>query len=104
MKTWLRGLLSANGAEQIGKSGPPPGISVEEHTETVDRLSLRHGQMLVLLSDGIDPSVIAQQIDLMTDEPPGSLAAKLLEAGRTGGTDDTTAAVLRLTPIRTEQA
>lgn len=97
-------LLSANGAEQIGKSGPPPGISVEEHTETVDRLSLRHGQMLVLLSDGIDPSVITQQIDLMTDEPPGSLAAKLLEAGRTGGTDDTTAAVLRLTPIRTEQA
>ncbi len=97
-------LLSSNGAEQIGKSGPPPGISVEEHTETVDRFSLRHGQMLVLLSDGVDDRIIAQQIDLMTDEPPGSLAAKLLEAGRTGGTDDTTAAVLRLTPIRTEQA
>ncbi len=97
-------LLSTNGAEQIGKSGPPPGISVAEHTETVDRLSLRHGQMLVLLSDGIDEQVIAEQIDLMTDEPPGSLAAKLLETGRTAGTDDTTAAVLRLTPIRTEQA
>jgi hypothetical protein len=40
----------------------------------------------------------------MSDEPPGSLAAKLLETGRTAGTDDTTAAVLRLTPIRTEQA
>ncbi len=95
-------LLSMNGAEQIGKGGPPPGISVAEYTETVDRLSLRHGQMLVLLSDGIDPAVIAEQIDLMTDEPPGSLAAKLLETGRTAGTDDTTAAVLRLTPIRTE--
>lgn len=97
-------LLSTNGAEQIGKGGPPPGISVDACTETVDRLSLRHGQMLVLLSDGIDEQIIAQQIDLMTDEPPGSLAAKLLEAGRTAGTDDTTAAVLRLTPIRTEQA
>ena len=56
----------------------------------------------MLLSDGIDEQIIAQQIDLMTDEPPGSLAAKLLETGRTTGTDDTTAAVLRLTQIRTE--
>lgn len=95
-------LLSSSGAEQIGKNGPPPGISVEAFTETVDKISLRHGQMLVLLSDGIDEQIIAQQIDLMTDEPPGSLAAKLLETGRTAGTDDTTAAVLRLTPIRTE--
>ena len=97
-------LLSSAGAERIGKNGPPPGIAVEGYTETVDRLSLRHGQLLVLLSDGIDEQVIAQQIDLMTDEPPGSLAAKLLEAGRTAGTDDTTAAVLRLTPIRSEQS
>ena len=96
-------LLSTNGAEQIGKGGPPPGLSVVECTETVDRLSLRHGQLLVLLSDGIDPAVIAQQIDLMGDEPPGSLAAKLLEAGATVGTDDVTAAVLRLTPIRREE-
>ena len=96
-------LLSADGAEQIGQCSPPPGISVADCTETVDRVSLRHGQMLVLLSDGIDNRIIAEQIDLMTDEPPGSLAAKLLEAGRTEGTDDTTAAVLRLTPIRTEE-
>lgn len=96
-------LISGNGAERIGKGGPPPGISVGEYTETVDRLSLRHGQMLVLLSDGIDGQVVADQIDLMADEPPGSLAAKLLEAGRTVGTDDTTAAVLRLTPIRQKE-
>ena len=93
-------LLGPNGAEQIGASSPPPGISVSGCTESVDRVSLRHGQMLVLLSDGVDNHVIAQQIDLMSEEPPGSLAAKLLEAGRTGGTDDTTAAVLRLMPIR----
>lgn len=96
-------LLGPNGAESIGVSSPPPGISVSGCTESVDRLSLRHGQMLVLLSDGVDNQVIAQQIDLMGDEPPGSLAAKLLEAGRVGGTDDTTAAVLRLMPIRTTE-
>ena len=97
-------LLSANRAEQIGKGSPPPGISVTDCTESVDRLSLRHGQMLVLLSDGIDSRAVAEQIDLMTEEPPGSLAAKLLDAGRTCGTDDTTAAVLRLTPIRPEES
>ena len=96
-------LLSPNGAERIGRGGPPPGISVGEYPETVDRLSLRHGQLLVLLSDGVDPEVVAQQINQLTDEPPGSLAAKLLEAGRSGGTDDTTAAVLRLMPVRREE-
>lgn len=96
-------LLTANGAEQIDASGPPPGISVTGCVETVDRLSLRHGQMLVLLSDGVDERAIAEQIDLLTEEPPGSLAAKLLEIGRLGGTDDTTAAVLRLTPVRLEE-
>lgn len=96
-------LLSPHGAEQIGQGGPPPGISVSEGRETVDRLSLRRGEMLVLLSDGVDSRAVGDQIHLMTDEPPGSLAARLLDAGRTGGTDDTTAAVLRLTPIRPEE-
>lgn len=96
-------VLSPNGAGRIGEGGPPPGISVTVCTETVDRLSLRHGQMLVLLSDGVDDRAIAEQIDLMTDEPPGSLAAKLLDAGRLHGTDDATAAVLRLMPIRKEE-
>lgn len=96
-------VLGSHGAEQIGTGGPPPGISVAGASETVDRLSLRHGQMLVLLSDGLDEQAIAGQIDLLSDEPPGSLAAKLLEVGRLGGTDDATAAVLRLTPVRPEE-
>jgi hypothetical protein len=96
-------LLSPNGAERIGRGGPPPGISVVEYTESVDRLSLRHGQLLVLLSDGVDPEAVARQVDTLLDEPAGSLAAKLLEAGRCDGTDDTTAAVLRLMPIRKEE-
>ena len=96
-------LLSPNGAERIGRGGPPPGISVVEYTESVDRLSLRHGQLLVLLSDGVDPETVARQVDALRDEPPGSLAAKLLETGRCDGADDTTAAVLRLMPIRKEE-
>ena len=96
-------VLSPNGAERVGENGLPPGISVRLSTETVDRLNLRHGQMLVLLSDGVDDHAIAEQIDLLSDEPPGSLAAKLLDAGRVHGTDDATAAVLRLMPIQKEE-
>jgi hypothetical protein len=51
----------------------------------------------------VDERAIAEQIELMNDEPPGSLAAKLLDAGRVHGTDDATAAVLRLMPIRKEE-
>jgi hypothetical protein len=97
-------VLGPDGAERIGSGGLPPGIGVANCTETVERLRLRHGQMLVLLSDGVDEQAIAGQIDLLADEPPGSLAAKLLDAGRVPGTDDATAAVLRLTPIRREES
>lgn len=96
-------VLTPNGAERIGSGGLPPGVCVSSCTETVDRLSLRHGQMLVLLSDGVDEQAIAGQIDLLADEPPGSLAAKLLDAGRVPGTDDATAAVLRLTMLQREK-
>lgn len=96
-------LLSPHGAERIGRGGPPPGISVGEFTESVDRISLRYGQVLVMLSDGIDPEAVAQRIDGLSEEPPGSLAARLLETGRTEETDDITAAVLRLMPIRKEE-
>ena len=71
--------------------------------ESVDRISLRYGQVLVMLSDGIDPEAVAQRIDGLSEEPPGSLAARLLETGRTEETDDITAAVLRLMPIRKEE-
>ena len=60
-------LLHRSGAEKIGTATPPPGISGEIR-ETVEKLSLRRGEALILLSDGVD------------------------------GEDDATAAVIRLRP------
>ena len=85
-------------AEKIGTATPPPGLSMTEDRETVERLSLRRGETLVLLSDGVDGEAVladAEQWDTMS---PGELAAWILEDGCRGAADDATAAVLRLTP------
>ena len=90
-------VLRGAGAEKIGTAGPPPGLSVSQTRETVDRLSLRRGEVLILFSDGADPHRALRQEGLSPEEPPGELAAKLLEqAGEKE--DDATVAVIRLSP------
>ena len=91
-------LLRRGGADKIGAATPPPGISVTDARETVEKLSLRRGEALVLLSDGVDGEGISRRSDLTPDMPPGELAAKILEYGRGKQMDDATAAVIRLRP------
>lgn len=94
--SWL--LLEGN-AEQIGQPGPPPGISVSDARETVDRFTMRRGETLVLLSDGVDGQVIAQHGLRWSTDSPGAMAARILESGHGSGCDDATAAVIRLNPV-----
>ncbi|MBQ8833615.1 MAG: SpoIIE family protein phosphatase [Oscillospiraceae bacterium] len=91
-------VLRRKGAEKIGTAAPPPGISVTGTRETVVRLSLRQGEVLILLSDGTDAEQALRQMELTPDAPPGELAAQLLEKAGAKGEDDATAAVLRLRP------
>lgn len=92
-------LLLPTGAERIGNFGPPPGISVTESRETVDKLSLRRGETLVLVSDGVGGGVIAANAEELLRETTGAMPAKILQLGCSEGTDDATAAVVRLTPL-----
>lgn len=92
-------LLSRKGAEKIGTASPPPGFSLEENRETVDKLSLRRGEALVMLSDGVDGEEISRQTGPYTQGPPGELAADLLRLGCGKHTDDATVAVIRLRPV-----
>lgn len=92
-------LLLANGVERIGTAGTPPGISVTEGRETMERLSLRRGETLVLLSDGVDGEEAIHRAQERQDPSPGELAAGILEAGRGAGADDATVAVVRLRPV-----
>lgn len=91
-------LLTAAGPEKIGTAGPPPGLSVSDTRETVDRLSLRRGETLILLSDGVDGEEVRRRAWDLTDERPGEMASKVLRCGRGESQDDATAAVIRLLP------
>lgn len=91
-------LLGRAGAIKIGTAGPPPGLSVTESRETVEGLSLRRGETLVLLSDGVDGEVIRRRLGEDSDLPAGELAAKVLSVGRGEGGDDASAIVVRLRP------
>ena len=84
--------------EKIGTAGPPPGLSVTDYRESVERLSLRRGEVLVLLSDGVDGEVVRRELALHTQRPPEELAAIILDQGAKEADDDATVAVIRLVP------
>lgn len=91
-------LLTEAGAEKIGTVGPPPGLSVAESRELTERLSLRRGETLVLLSDGVGGEDALHCSFSDREEPLGELAARILEGRNTDSTDDATVAILRLHP------
>lgn len=88
---------------KIGTATPPPGLSVTDGRETVERLSLRRGETLVLLSDGAGGEEALRRAWERAGDPPGELAARILEFSRTDDSDDATVAVVRLShaPVST---
>ena len=89
-------LLREAGAEKIGTAGPPPGLSVRNTRETTHRLSLRRGEVLIMTSDGVDGEDALRRISVGSEQPPGELAARILECGGREPEDDATVAVVRL--------
>jgi len=92
-------VISRRGTEKIGTAMPPPGISMDEKHQTVEKLSLRRGEALVLLSDGLDGEDVLNRLGVTPEAPPGELAADILEKGCAAAEDDVTAAVIRLLPV-----
>ena len=91
-------LLRSGFTEKIGTAGPPPGIGVADTRKTVDRLSLGHGEALIILSDGVDGEEARRCAVIDPEQVPGEMAAKLLEVCAADSKDDATVAVLRLYP------
>ena len=94
-------LLSSLGAEKLGTAGPPPGLSVTEARETVFGLSLRRGEALLLVSDGISQEEALRCCREGVGCAPGEVARKLLDLGQLGHGDDAT--VVTVTLGKTEQ-
>ena len=64
----------------------------------VERLSLSRGEVLILTSDGVDGEDALRHVSEASAQPPGELAAKLLELGSRELEDDATVALIRLAP------
>ena len=92
-------VVSRLGIEKIGTADAPPGLSVTEGRETVDRLSLRRGETLVMLSDGVGGEVAQGRGAEWWREPAGEVAAAVLETVDDTACDDATAVVVRLRPV-----
>ncbi len=90
-------VFSPVGAKKIGTATPPPGLSVTDGRETVERLSLGRGETLVLLSDGVGGEDACRSLRVRASMPPGEVAAEILELSTLQDGDDATVAVVRLT-------
>ena len=91
-------LITAVGAEKLGAACPPPGLSVTDYQERTERLTLRRGQFLVMVSDGVGEMEAMRCCADGVGKTPGEIAVSLITAGETGGQDDTTVAVISLEP------
>ena len=89
-------LVSKTGAEKIGTAGPPPGLSVTDCQEDYYRLSLRRGQTLFMVSDGVGEAEALRCCIGGADLPPGELAVRLLTGSQISGEDDATVVTVRL--------
>lgn len=89
-------LVTKLGADRIGTTSLPPGLDLSQCRESVERLSLRRGELLVLVSDGLGPEETLRCCQSMAGTTPGELAAALLAGSRLGGEDDATVVLIRL--------
>jgi hypothetical protein len=90
-------LLHGGSIEKIGTAGPPPGLSVTDGREKVERLSLRRGEILVLLSDGAGGEDALQCRFSDLEVPLREIAVRILDSADPESGDDATVAVIRLT-------
>ncbi|MBR4864128.1 MAG: SpoIIE family protein phosphatase [Oscillospiraceae bacterium] len=91
-------LISAAGTEKIGTAGPPPGLSVEDNRDVAYQLSLRRGETLVLVSDGVGEEEALHCCLNMGALSPGELAKSLLTCTAFGEEDDATVVLVHLDP------
>ena len=88
-------VISRGEPVRVGSVTPPPGLSVTEGKESVEKVSLRRGETLILLSDGAGGEESLRRAWERSGEPAGELASQILECGG-DGSDDATVAVVRL--------
>lgn len=92
-------VVREDGADQIGKTCPPPGLSVTEHRETSHKCSLKKGELLVLISDGAHDSETMRRCREHGNGAAGALGRSLMAHCRVTAEDDATVVIIRLNPV-----
>ncbi len=89
-------VTSKYGAERLGTASAPPGLSVTEEQERVEHTSLRRGEWLIMVSDGIGEQETFRCCMEIGNRSPGELAAAILSYTPIGNPDDATVIITRL--------
>lgn len=89
-------LMGGVGVERIGAATPPPGLSVTDYQESVDKLSLRRGQLLVMVSDGIGETEALRCCMNSVGKSPREIATTLLTNAQSSPQDDATVVTISL--------
>ena len=88
-------LIGGMGVEKIGAATPPPGLSVTDYRESVDKFSLRRGQLLVMVSDGIGETEALRLCMNHVGKTPQEIATALL-TNQANTQDDATVVTISL--------
>lgn len=91
-------LVSGIAAEKIGAASPPPGLFVTDSRSTAYRISLRRGELLLMVSDGVGEEEALQCCMKKVGCAPGEIARSLLHCSCMSGDDDATVITVRIGP------
>lgn len=84
--------------ETLGACDPPPGVEIARTHPSQQRLSLREGQTLIMVSDGAFGDETLRRAGSFRGSGAKDLAGYLVQ-NREDAADDATAAVVRLLPL-----
>ena len=96
-------LLSSRGMEKLGIPAPPPGLSALDCGEITLSFSLRPGDTLIMVSDGIGEDAVLRS-GQGCRLSPGELARKILQDHAGLPQDDATAMTVCLVPAADRDA
>lgn len=72
-------LITASGTEKLGGASVPPGLAVTDTQQEVCNFLMKRGQILLMVSDGVEESQVLEVCREKTGTSPAELAQKLLQ-------------------------
>jgi len=91
-------LVGTGSVEKLGTASSPPGLSVTDARQISCSFTLRKGQLLLLVSDGLEEEQVLERCRLQKQQSPAALAETLLK--NASQEDDATVVTIQLINIK----